>query len=165
VVLVIRNLRRERTLTAKAIRAMPTPRLVRPSGCHRQGAKKLKALVKFLDVQYGFSLERIFRRHVGEVREQLLGIHGVGPETADAILLYAGEKPSFAVDAYTRRVLERHGWVRAADGYDEVKRLCEENLSMEAKTYNEFHALIVETGKRWWRLREAGAGNARSRPL
>jgi endonuclease-3 related protein len=59
------------------------------------------------------------------------------------------------VDAYTRRVLERHGWVRAADGYDEVKNLCEENLPMAAKTYNEFHALIVETGKRWCRREEA----------
>jgi endonuclease-3 related protein len=156
--LAIRNLRRAHTSTAKTIRAMATAklaRLVRPSGYYRQKAKKLKALLKFLDVQYGFSLGRMFRRPADKLREQLLGIHGVGPETADAILLYTGEKPSFVVDAYTRRVPERHSWVRAADGYNEVKRICEENVPAKAKTYNEFHALIVETGKRWCRREEA----------
>jgi endonuclease-3 related protein len=156
--LAIRNLRRAHALTAKAIRAVPAAklaRLVRPSGYYRQKAKKLKALVEFLDVQYGFSPGRMFRTPEVELREELLGIHGIGPETADAILLYAGDKPSFVVDAYTRRVLERHGWVRPADGYAEVKNLCEENLPMGAKTYNEFHALIVETGKRWCRRGEA----------
>src|ERR1700719_4568233 len=108
----VRNLRRERLLTPRAIESVAfarLARLIRSSGYFRQKAKKLKAFVRFLRLEYRGSLAAMFRTPPPALREQLLAVHGVGPETADSILLYACEHPVFVVDAYTRRTLERHG--------------------------------------------------------
>jgi endonuclease-3 related protein len=105
------NLRRARLLTIGGIRNSPQAeleQLVRPSGYFRQKAQRLKAFVEFLDERYGGSLTRMFARPTAELRRELLALNGVGPETADSILLYAGNHPVFVVDAYTRRILERH---------------------------------------------------------
>lgn len=159
--LAIANLRRERLLTPRALQRVPVvrlARLVKPSGYFRQKAKKLKAFVQFLRREYGGSLARMFRTPTAELREKLLAVHGIGPETADSILLYAGKHPVFVVDAYTRRVLVRHGLVGEKAGYEEMRRLFESpasGLPRDPQLYNEYHALLVQVGKHWCRPREA----------
>src|SRR5438270_104044 len=113
------NLRRARALGLKALRELPLRKLeelVRPSGYFRQKARKLKIFIDFLDRKYSGSLDRMFSQPTDKLRAELLELNGVGPETADSILLYAGNHPVFVVDAYTRRVLERHGIITAPTG-------------------------------------------------
>lgn len=153
----IANLHRERLLTPRALERVPLgnlARLVRPSGYFRQKAKKLKAFVRFLRRDFGGSLARMFRTPTAELRERLLGVHGIGPETADSILLYAGSHRVFVVDAYTKRILLRHGLASEKAGYEEVRRLFESSLPQDPRLYNEFHALLVNVGKNWCRPRE-----------
>jgi len=154
--LAIRNLRRKKLLTPRAMETVSLARLarlVRSSGYFRQKAKKLKCFVRFLRSEYGGSLTRMFRRPTAALREELLSVHGIGPETADSILLYAGEHPVFVVDAYTRRLLERHQLATPAQNYEEIRQLFEDSLPGDAPLYNEFHALIVRTGKEYCRTR------------
>jgi endonuclease-3 related protein len=153
----IANLHRERLLTPRALERVPLgslARLVRPSGYFRQKAKKLKAFVRFLRGDFGGSLARMFRTPTAELRERLLGVHGIGPETADSILLYAGSHRVFVVDAYTKRILLRHGLASEKADYEEVRRLFESSLPHDPGIYNEFHALLVNVGKNWCRPRE-----------
>ena len=152
----IRNLRREKLLTPRAIEAVSSARLARlihPSGYFRQKAKKLKCFVHFLRSEYGGSLTRMFQTPTAALREKLLSVHGIGPETADCILLYAGGRPVFVVDAYTRRLVERHALAAQAQSYEEIQRLFERSLPGSAPLYNEFHALIVGTGKEYCHTR------------
>lgn len=159
----IANLRRARMLTFAALERAPLPRLealVRPSGYFRQKARKLKAFVAFVREEFGGSLARMFRTPTAGLRERLLSVHGIGPETADSILLYAGGHSVFVVDAYTHRMLGRHGIVAGGDGdaakqdYESTRALLERRLERDARLYNEFHALIVNAGKNWCRTRE-----------
>src|SRR6266851_6971686 len=146
----IANLHRERLLTPRALERVPLgdlARLVRPSGYFRQKAKKLKAFVRFLRRDFGGSLARMFRTPTAELRARLLCVHGIGPETADSILLYAGSHRVFVVDAYTKRILLRHGLVSEKADYEEVRRLFESSLPQNPGLYNEFHALLVNVGK------------------
>ncbi len=150
----IANLRSARMLTPSAIHRVRTPRLaglVRPSGYFRQKAKKLKAFVRFLQAGYGGSLKRMFQTPTNELREKLLSVHGIGPETADSILLYAGNHPVFVVDAYTHRIFGRHGITGVKPDYENVRALFEASLPRQPELFNEFHALIVNTGKNWCR--------------
>lgn len=150
----IENLRREKMLTVRAIERVPRvrlARLIRSSGYFRQKAKKLKAFVRFLRKEYGGSLARMFRTPTAELREKLLAVHGIGPETADSILLYAGKHSVFVVDAYTRRILERHGHIREKTSYDQIRGFFESNLAGDSQLYNEYHAQIVNVGKNWCR--------------
>jgi endonuclease-3 related protein len=124
----LRDLRRAGVLSIRGIRRMPQVRLqqlIRSAGYFRQKAQRLKRFVEFLDERYGGSLTRMFARPTSELREELLALNGVGPETADSILLYAGNHPVFVVDAYTRRILERHGIVESGADYEEIRRLFE----------------------------------------
>jgi endonuclease-3 related protein len=153
----ISNLRRERLLTPRALERVPFARLaslIRSSGYFRQKAKKLKAFVRFLRDEYAGSLTRMFRTPTLELREKLLAVHGIGPETADSILLYAGKKDVFVVDAYTRRIFSRHGWVSEDVSYEELRAKIEAELPRDVSRYNEFHALLVMAGKHWCRTRE-----------
>jgi endonuclease-3 related protein len=155
----IRNLRREKLLTPRAMETVSLARLarlIRSSGYFRQKAKKLKCFVRFLRSEYGGSLTRMFRAPTAVLREKLVCVHGIGPETADCILLYAGEHPVFVVDAYTRRLLERHELAKPTQSYEEIRRLFEGSLAGDAPLYNEFHALIVRTGKEYCRARNPG---------
>ncbi len=150
----IENLRKERMLTQAAIEKVPVARLgrlIRSSGYFRQKAKKLKAFVRFAGDEFGGSLKRMFAVPTMELRERLLGVHGIGPETADSILLYAGNHPIFVVDAYTRRIMMRHGMTDEKATYDEIRAHFENNLPRDVRLYNEYHALIVNTGKNWCR--------------
>jgi endonuclease-3 related protein len=129
------NLRKARRLTVNGIRRTPQGELeqwIRPSGYFRQKAARLKTFVHFLDERYGGSLARMFAQPTAELRTELLSLHGVGPETADSILLYAGNHPVFVVDAYTRRILERHGIVSSAADYAEIRELFEDALGRTA---------------------------------
>jgi len=155
--LALRNLRRARVLSLEGIRRIPQPeleQLVRPAGYFRQKARRLKAFVEFLDTAYGGSLGRMFAQPTVPLREQLLQLNGVGPETADAILLYGGKHEVFVVDAYTRRIAERHGIAPFATQYDDLRRLFEDSLRVgetsdgsSAAIFNQAHALIVLVGK------------------
>jgi endonuclease III related protein len=154
--LALHNLRRKKLLTPTAIEAVSFSRLaalIRSSGYFRQKAKKLKAFVRFLRAEYQGSLAKMFRISTNALREQLLGVHGIGPETADSILLYAGKHPVFVVDAYTRRILERHQLAASQHSYEDVRLFFERSLPPDVPLYNEFHALIVQTGKDYCRAR------------
>lgn len=152
----IHNLRQQKLLSPAAMaRVSPArlARLIRSSGYFRQKARKLKAFVRFLgDVHHG-SLTKMFRTPTTILREQLLSVHGIGPETADSILLYAGKHLVFVVDAYTRRILERHNLASGKESYDEIRDLFQRNLPSSAALFNEYHALIVHTGKHCCRAR------------
>jgi endonuclease III related protein len=153
----IDNLRAARLLSLRAIERVPLPRLarlIRPSGYFRQKAKKLKAFSRFLRREHRGSLARMFRTPTDVLREQLLGVYGIGRETADSILLYAGGHTIFVVDAYTHRIFGRHGFDELPTDYEGVRELVEASLPRNAATYNEFHALLVNVGKNWCRPRE-----------
>ena len=145
----IDNLREEGVLSAGGLNELPQPELeelIRPAGYYRLKAKRLRNLIDFLFAEYGGSIEVMFSADLSTLREQLLGINGVGPETADSILLYAGQMPTFVVDTYTHRVLARHGWIDYEADYHQIKQHFELNLERDAGLYNEFHALLVRVG-------------------
>lgn len=130
------NLRTADILSVEGIRrarSSSLERLIRPSGYFRQKAARLKTFVKFLDERYGGSLENLFAQPTATVREELLNLNGVGPETADSILLYAGNHPVFVVDAYTRRILDRHGIASEKAGYEEIRQLFQGALEPVAR--------------------------------
>ncbi len=146
----IARLRQERALSLAALRRTPEAQLaewIRPSGYFNQKALRLKALVGLVDDAYGGSLRRLLQDDPDRLRVRLLAVNGIGPETADSILLYAAHAPYFVVDAYTRRFLVRHGALGAKASYDEVAALFTRALPASAALYNEFHALIVRLGK------------------
>jgi endonuclease-3 related protein len=179
------NLRRARCLGVSAMRELPIDELetlVRPSGYFRQKARNLKIFIAFLDERYSGSLSRMFAEPTAKLRGELLELNGVGPETADSILLYAGNHPVFVVDAYTRRVLLRHGIIREKTSYEEIRSMIEQainsaeaesllvenagsdprhpvsRMSSSARTelaqhYNELHALIVRVGNHYCRAK------------
>jgi endonuclease-3 related protein len=176
--LAMENLRSAGVLSISGIRNTPLPDLellVRPAGYFRQKAARLKQFVAHLDTKHGGSMDELFARPTEGLREELLGLPGIGPETADSILLYAASREVFVVDTYTRRIFERHGLAKPDNGYDEIRLGVQEALSGEtarcspvapmkvtihkpseasqmerselSRRYNEFHALIVQTAK------------------
>lgn len=143
-----------RLLNPRGIDAAPQEslaRLIRPAGYYNMKAGRLKQFTRFLLTRYSGSVQRMFRTELTELREELLGISGIGEETADSILLYAGDRPIFVVDAYTRRVLERHGLIAANTSYGEIQRLFMAHLSADSALFNEYHALLVAVGKTYCR--------------
>lgn len=153
----IRSLKKARVLTPEGLTALETEKLaelIRPSGYFNIKAKRLGNFLGFLYGEFGGSLNRLFRVMDGqELRRAILSVKGIGPETADSILLYAGGRPEFVVDAYTKRIFSRHGLIGATAGYDEVKALFMDNLPQEARLFNEYHALLVRLGKDFCRPR------------
>lgn len=122
---------------------------IQPAGFYRVKARRLKAFVDCLFEDFGGSLDRIFALGLPKARDVLLGVHGIGPETADCILLYAGNLPVFVVDAYLKRMLERHGWMPLKKEYDAVAKLFVQNIPRDPNLFNEYHALIVRLGQQW----------------
>ncbi len=152
----IANLKRAKCLTWSALRKVSNKRLatlIQPSGTYRVKAVRLKTFVEYLWDHHHGSLTSLCDGDLGEARRRLLAIDGIGPETADAILLYAGERPTFVVDAYTRRILRRHFVTDGQADYETVRRLFHETLPASAELYNEYHALLVAVGKRHCRPR------------
>ena len=122
-------------------------RLLYPAGYYNAKARKLKAIVALVADRFGGDLDRLLVAPVEELRPLLLATHGIGPETADSILLYAAGRPVFVVDAYTRRLLARLAIEPATDGYESWRSLFESALPEDAALFNEYHALIVRHGK------------------
>ncbi len=143
------NLRSARLLNVKGVREVSLARLerlIRPAGYFRQKAQRLKLFVAFLDREYHGSLDRLFARPTQELREELLSLKGIGYETADSILLYAGNHPVFVVDAYTRRILTRHEIVSEETGYAEIRELVERALAPLAKSLSSSDINRLENG-------------------
>jgi len=146
----IANLKKSRLLSLSRLHNAPGKRLaslIRPSGYFNIKARRLKSLTAFVVGRYRGSLKRMFADDPRTLREGLLGVNGIGPETADSILLYAANRPYFVVDAYTKRVFSRHGFIADGAGYHEAQRLFMNNLPADVRLYNEYHALIVRIGK------------------
>jgi endonuclease-3 related protein len=150
----IGNLKKADLLIAKALYQCPYPylvELIRPCGFFNIKAKRLKGFLSFLFNKYGGDLEKMFSEELETLRQKLLKIKGIGPETADSILLYAAHKPSFVVDSYTKRVLCRHNLISEEADYEEVRSFFMEHLPYDVKLFNEYHALFVVLGKRYCR--------------
>jgi endonuclease III related protein len=146
----ITNLKTAHALSPGALRDLSLDdlaALIRPSGYYNRKARKLKALVTWAG-RYHDDLKEAFAGHTGDLRKQLLGLHGIGEETADSILLFAAEKPVFVIDAYTRRITDRLGIGPLHGTYDAYQHLFADNLAHDTAVFNEYHALLVEHGKR-----------------
>jgi len=132
----LQQLRSQGLLNLKGIRETPLSQLeslIRSAGYFRQKARRLKTFVAFLDERYAGSLDHMFAQPTEKLRAELLLLNGVGPETADSILLYAGQHPVFVVDAYTRRIFDRHGILPANCSYEEIRSLCESAFDVGAR--------------------------------
>lgn len=121
--------------------------LIRSSGYYNVKARRLATFVRFLHDEYNGQLDKMFAQDHWLLREKLLQIKGIGDETADSILLYAGGKPVFVIDAYTRRILERHDILAGKERYAEIQALFMGNLPVSVPLYNQYHALLVNAGK------------------
>ncbi len=157
----IGNLRREKLLTPERLHGVEEKKLashIRPAGYFNIKAKRLKNFTDYLFRNYDGSLDRFLSHKNNGLRTELLGVNGIGPETADSILLYAGGHPEFVVDAYTKRMLVRHKVVGEGAGYEDMKALFMDNLPRDAALFNEFHALIVKTGKDYCRTKSPACG-------
>ncbi len=151
----IANLKGAGGLGAKGLEKMSLrklEKLIKPSGYYRQKAKKLKAFVKYFLRDYDGRLGKMRDVDGYELRGELLKVHGIGPETADSILLYALDKLTFVVDAYTKRIGNRVGLFKLND-YHEIKDYFEKNLPKDLEVYKEYHALLVELGKNYCRTK------------
>ena len=144
----IANLQEQECLDASRILACKDASLaemVRPSGYFNIKAKRLKAFCRWYLDAGGF--KELSGRDTDELRHALLHVHGIGPETADDILLYAFQRPVFVIDAYTHRIFSRFGLIEEGLGYEHLRSIFEEALSPDVARYNEYHALIVKHGK------------------
>jgi endonuclease III related protein len=154
------NLKREGLLSMEALWEIDRERLaelIRPSGFFNIKSARLKDFLGFLLERHG-SLDAMFGGDWRALREELILVRGIGPETCDSILLYAGGKPTFVVDAYTKRLFSRLGLIRETDSYQEVRSLFMEALPPDAALFNEYHALIVEHCKRHCRKKPVCEG-------
>lgn len=150
----IANLKKAKALSAKRIHLMPHDELaslIRPAGYFNVKARRLKSFVSHLALNHGGSMKKMARNDADSLRRELLWINGIGPETADSMLLYALGKPVFVIDAYTRRVLERHGITNSGMDYHEAQSLFHECFKPDVPFYNEYHALFVMVGKDYCR--------------
>lgn len=165
----ISHLKRLGLLDPWKMRSLPPAvleELIRPTGFYKTKAKKIKAFVNFLCERFGGSMNAMFETPLEDLRSALLSVYGIGPETADSILLYAGGVPVFVVDAYTIRLLKRlglpendlRGPTRGEATYESVQSLFHTNLPRDAGLFNEFHALIVALCKHICRSRDPNCG-------
>jgi endonuclease-3 related protein len=149
--LAIKNLRQAGALSLRRMQQVSREELetlIRPAGFYRRKARALHSIADWIAKEHRGSLDALFAQNPEVSRARLLALTGIGPETADAILLYAGKHPTFVADAYTRRVLTRHGLLPASADYDSAREFLHRHLPREEKLFNELHALLVETAKR-----------------
>ncbi len=150
----IANLAAANCLCPEKLYEMPASDLaaiIRPAGYYNIKAKRLKNFVRFLFAEYGGSLNAMAKEQWQDLRDKLLNINGIGPETADSILLYAFHKPVFVIDAYTKRILWRHKLIGPRSDYSQVQRLFMKNIKADRRVFNEYHALIVRCAKEFCR--------------
>ncbi|MGC8888760.1 MAG: endonuclease III domain-containing protein [Candidatus Micrarchaeia archaeon] len=146
----IKNLKEKKLLSLEALASASTAEIekaIKPSGFYRQKAERLKGLFKYIKENYG-SLNKFFSKGKDELRNELLSLKGIGRETADSIILYAAEKPTFVIDTYTRRVMHRVYMLDENMDYDKLKAYFEERLDRDLNLYKDFHAQFVELAKR-----------------
>ena len=146
----INNLKHVRALSAKALHTMPAAELsghIRPAGYFNIKAKRLKNFVNFLIKDYQGSMKKMAKEDLTIIRHKLLSVNGIGPETADSIILYALEKAVFVIDAYTKRILSRHTILHHDASYEIYQNLFHEKLRTDASLFNEYHALMVRLAK------------------
>jgi len=147
----IKNLKDKNVLEPKKLFNLPVKRLeslIKPCGFFKVKTKRLRSFLEFFVENYDSNLDIMFETSLNDLRNNLLSVHGIGPETCDSILLYAGDKPIFVVDAYTLRLCERYSIINSRN-YEEVRKFFEKNLSKDVNLFKEFHALIVELGKNY----------------
>jgi endonuclease-3 related protein len=150
----ITNLKKAKKLNSKALRNISPTKLaslIRPAGYFNIKADRLKHFIDFLADNYNGSMKKMRAEEALLLREKLLGVKGIGPETADSMLLYALEKPVFVIDAYTKRILSRHKLVSEKAAYHDLQDIFYENLPRDVKLFNEYHALFVMLGKDYCR--------------
>ena len=146
----IANLKVARVLSPGALRRLPHPevaRLIHSCGYYNSKAQKLKAFAQWLGEQYHDNLDKLFANNIDCLRQQLLAIYGIGEETADSIILYAASKPTFVIDAYTRRIISRLGLAPHSNNYAAYQTLFMANLPADTRLFNEYHALLVRLAK------------------
>jgi endonuclease-3 related protein len=144
------NLRKANALRLETLEKTPRKQVaewIRPAGYFNQKAGYIKGMVETIRERFDGSLNKLFALESPALRKELLSWKGVGPETADSILLYAANRPVFVVDAYTRRVCLRHGWIDEKASYNDIAKLFTDNLPEDAQLFNEYHALIVKVCK------------------
>jgi endonuclease-3 related protein len=152
----IANLKKNVALNPQALEKIPPQKLaelIRPAGYFNVKAKRLKNFLRFLMDEYGGSVEALCREEQKTLREKLLGVKGIGPETADSILLYAAGKPSFVIDQYTYRLLTRHYLIEEESDYNTMQEFMVRHIREDVTFYNEFHAQIVMVGKNFCKKR------------
>jgi len=148
--LAINNIKSKMALNIRNISQTPVEELsllIKPSGFYIQKAHSLKGFVNFINNKFNGKLENMLNVNSNELREQLLSVKGIGPETADSILLYALDKPVFVADKYTYRIFYRHGIIPKNSKYQQIQRIFMDNLKRDSRLFNEYHALIVKVGK------------------
>jgi len=146
----INNLKKENLLESRRLYRLDQEelaQLIKPSGYYNIKAKRLKNFMNLFVNEFEGSAEKMFSDDSGGLRKKLLKVNGIGPETADSILLYAGNKPFFVVDAYTKRIFSRHKLISEDASYHQVQEFFNQNLDKDVKLFNEFHAQIVMLGK------------------
>lgn len=169
----IENLRARDLLNLEGLRVISEEELrslIKPSGFMQRKASSIKAFIHFLDREYNGSLESLVSQDPAKVRQLLLALPGVGPETADAILLYALDQPVMVVDEYLRRLVTRHTLSHEKASYAEMQQLAlhafaEDGAGSRTQHYNEFHALVVELGKRHCKRQPQCNGCPLSKPV
>ena len=150
----IASLKNKRSLSAKGIHEVKTEKLalyIKPAGYFNVKARRLKAFIHFLINEYHGSMGRMKNEKLDTLRTKLLNVHGIGPETADSILLYALDNPVFVIDAYTKRALSRHSVINHDESYERIQDLFHETLKRDTELFNEYHALFVRLGKTYCR--------------
>jgi len=153
----IANLRREGLLSPEALARVDAEHLavcLRPAGYFRIKAGRLKNFIRLLTERFGGRLEDLFALSTSELRETILGVSGIGPETADSIVLYAAHRPVFVVDAYTARVLHRHGLAEQDATYADLQELMQSSLPDDVEVFQEYHALLVAVAKQRCKKRQ-----------
>ncbi len=157
----IDNLKAARKLSPTKLHYMKHKQLaalIRPAGYFNIKARRLKNFFELLFEEYGGSMQRMMKEDSVRIRKKLLQVNGIGPETADSIILYALAKPVFVIDAYTRRVLSRHNIMDHDSPYEQYQELFHSNLERDVATFNEYHALLVRCGKEYCRPKPFCAG-------
>ena len=148
----IANITAIKAMNAKALHNMShtdLASLIRPAGYFNVKANRLKAFLELLVHDFKGSMKRMKKVETDSMRERLLSVNGIGPETADSILLYALEKPVFVIDTYTKRVMSRHGLVSESISYHELQKVFHKHLPLDVQLFNEYHALFVMAGKNY----------------
>jgi endonuclease-3 related protein len=152
----IQNLKEKDLLSIKGLSQIPASILagyIRSAGYYNIKAKRLKNLIKFIEDKYNGDIDRLLSLDTDTIRKELLSVKGIGMETADSIILYGAGRPIFVVDTYTHRILTRHNLIEEEAGYNDLQLAFMDNLPNDAELFQEFHALIVKTGKDFCRKR------------